>query len=88
MYVLLGKDTDVSLSVFDILSCDMRLSGPSMFENEFWKVALTMTAYVFGVVLPACMALELAVHEKNEWKNARQYELRREVTATLAGGRL
>jgi len=61
LYVLLGKDTDVSLSVFDILSCDMRLSGPSMFENEFWKVALTMTAYVFGVVLPACMALELAV---------------------------
>ena len=34
------------------------------------------------------MALELAVHEENEWKNARQYELRREVTATLAGGSL
>ena len=34
------------------------------------------------------LVLELSVHEKGEWKNAKGYELRTEQTATLAGAKL
>jgi hypothetical protein len=61
LFVFLGQDTDITVNLPEILASDMRLSGPSMFENEAWKVSLTATAYIFCVILPVLMALELVV---------------------------
>jgi uncharacterized paraquat-inducible protein A len=61
LFELLDQQTDITLTIFNILLCDMRLSGPSMYESEGWKLLLTGCAIIFGVLLPVLWAIELAV---------------------------